>query len=74
MKVRRGKVVRYYLQADTMPKHTADVLKTYFEALVKIEEQLPKVDKEFVEVRERARSKAQMTPAPPTEIFVVNEE
>jgi hypothetical protein len=57
-----------------MPKHTADVLKTYFEALVKIEEQLPKVDKEFVEVRERARSKAQMTPAPPTEIFVVNEE
>ena len=74
MKVRRGKVRYYLLQADTLSKHTADVLKTYFEALVKIEEQLPKVDKEFVEVRERARSKAQMTPAQPTEIFVVNEE
>jgi hypothetical protein len=83
MKVQRGKV-HVYLGTVldfttkgemhvTMPKHIEDVLKTYDEALSMIEEQLPKDDKGFVEVKKRARSKAQMTPAP-TDIFVVNEE
>jgi len=35
----------------TMPKHIEDVLKTYDEALLLIEEQLPKVDKGFVRLR-----------------------
>ena len=83
MKVQRGKVHTYLgMIMDftkkgemhiTMPKHIEDVLKTYYEALSYIEAQLPNVDKGFVEVKKRARSKAQMTPAP-TDIFVVNEE
>jgi len=83
MKVHRGKVHVYLgMNLDfttpgemhvTMPKHIEDVLKTYDEALGTIEEQLPKVDKGFVEIKKRACSKAQMTPAP-TDIFVVNEE
>ena len=83
MKVQRGKKHTYLgMVMDftnkgemgiTMPKHIEDVLKTYDEALLKIEAQLPNVDKGFVEVKKRARSKAQMTPAP-TDIFVVNEE
>jgi len=35
----------------TMPKHIEDVLKMYDEALLLIEEQLPKVDKGFVRLR-----------------------
>ena len=82
-KVQRGKVHTYLgMVLDfatkgemrvTMPKHIEDVLKTYDEALLLIEEQLLKVDKGFVEAKKRARSKAQMTPAT-TDIFVVNEE
>ena len=50
-------------------RHVGDMSAT-FPAKSKIEAQLPNVDKGFVEVKKRARSKAQMTPAA-TDIFVV---